>query len=398
MFSFFDANAQKKVKKKVTSIDFEYKGQLFQIIKGTKINVGIGTADNGEFKYIWTEEATGVGTIHYKRIKHNAEREKSNKDALVTGFWYDKFNKNYIVYISFNKWDRHHIMLSEAAESGELLAIDDFQLSVGKDNKAVSISSASKTNSLSHILKLKNGSEIKCNIVELKPSESIKVETFDGSIFVFKMDEVEAMVKQESSSPKQRVDTNTKGYRNGSVTGDFEEIEKRVRKDTINGLYNSTEIYYLMSLRTTKPNDFTSKYGGLGFSHFIGYQFNSYIVLGGVIGFNHHIGEYPPNSLNHNSIARKISYSYPFIGLAQRFLILGDKKLSPEISFVEGLGLTFANNFETVWILEGGIGVVYKFSKKIKVRAGLGFSYNSAHFSNGYNNAQYLKIHAGINF
>ncbi len=381
---------KKKVKKKLTSIDFEYNGELFVIKKGTKISVGTGTADNGEFKYIWTEEATGVGTSHYKRIKHNAEREKSNKEALVASFWYDKFNKNYNVYISFNKWDRHHIMLAEAAENGEIIAIDEFSLSSKKNTKTQGENNTATTNTLSHVLKLKNGSEIKCNILEMIPNESIKVETFDGSIFVFKMDEVETMVKQESNTESIVANNNPKGYKNGNVSGNFEtKVKKRrTRIDSIHGFYNATEAYYLVPLQTNAQYDFTTKYGGVGFNHFLAYQFNSYIVLGGVLGFNYNFGQY-----------KSETYYTPYLGLSQKFILLGDKKLSPEISLTEGLGFDMSGNWkDEIFIFDASVGLVYKLNKKLNLRVGAGMHLNTLN-KNGYTfTAKYLKIKAGLSF
>jgi hypothetical protein len=55
------------------------------------------------------------------------------------------------------------------------------------------------------VLYLKNGSVIKGQILEMIPGGTIKIETADGSIFVFKMDEVEKTTKEiaeKKTSPK----------------------------------------------------------------------------------------------------------------------------------------------------------------------------------------------------
>jgi len=49
------------------------------------------------------------------------------------------------------------------------------------------------------VVYLKNGSIIKGDILEVIPNETIKIKTSDGSIFVFKMDEVERTGKDESA-------------------------------------------------------------------------------------------------------------------------------------------------------------------------------------------------------
>ncbi len=48
------------------------------------------------------------------------------------------------------------------------------------------------------VVYLKNGSIIKGIIMEQIPNESIKIQTKDGSLFVFKMEEVEKITKEES--------------------------------------------------------------------------------------------------------------------------------------------------------------------------------------------------------
>ena len=51
------------------------------------------------------------------------------------------------------------------------------------------------------VVHLKNGSIIRGMIVVIIPNETIKIETADGSIFVYQMDEVEKMVKEQLEDP-----------------------------------------------------------------------------------------------------------------------------------------------------------------------------------------------------
>lgn len=56
------------------------------------------------------------------------------------------------------------------------------------------------------VVYLKNGSIIRGTIIEQVPNKSIKIETSDGSIFVYQMDEVEKITKEspQGSSSKHR--------------------------------------------------------------------------------------------------------------------------------------------------------------------------------------------------
>ena len=61
----------------------------------------------------------------------------------------------------------------------------------------LAISSASFAQTVVDVVYLKNGSVIRGTIVEQVPGESLKVQTADGSIFVYALDEVEKMTKEE---------------------------------------------------------------------------------------------------------------------------------------------------------------------------------------------------------
>ena len=61
----------------------------------------------------------------------------------------------------------------------------------------LAISSASFAQTVVDVVYLKNGSVIRGPIVEQVPGESLKVQTANGSIFVYTLDEVEKMTKEE---------------------------------------------------------------------------------------------------------------------------------------------------------------------------------------------------------
>lgn len=56
------------------------------------------------------------------------------------------------------------------------------------------------------VVYLKNGSIIKGVIIEQIPSVSIKIKTADESLFIFKMDEIEKMTKEEKSSGNVKIE------------------------------------------------------------------------------------------------------------------------------------------------------------------------------------------------
>ncbi len=59
------------------------------------------------------------------------------------------------------------------------------------------------------VVHLKNGSVIKGVIIEQVPNESLKIQTADGSLFVYKMSEVSKITKEEVSTPAQTTSSTT---------------------------------------------------------------------------------------------------------------------------------------------------------------------------------------------
>lgn len=62
-----------------------------------------------------------------------------------------------------------------------------------RENQKENKKSAEKSN----VVYLKNGSMIRGEILEMNPNDSVKIQTSDGSIFVYKMDEVLKITREE---------------------------------------------------------------------------------------------------------------------------------------------------------------------------------------------------------
>lgn len=71
----------------------------------------------------------------------------------------------------------------------------------GKEEKRDSSKSENKADNKSDyidVVYLKNGGVIKGMIIEQTPNVQIKIQTKDGSIFVYKFDEIEKITKEQS--------------------------------------------------------------------------------------------------------------------------------------------------------------------------------------------------------
>ena len=115
------------------------------------------------------------------------------------------------------------------------------------------------------VVYLKNGSVIRGTVIEQQPNVLLKVKTADGSIFVYPMNEVEKITKEEAinreSEKSNRIRTDVKGYR-GSV-----------------------EVGTIVNF---KASGISIDKGAFSITTSHGYQFNLHLFLGAVIGLDYH--------------------------------------------------------------------------------------------------------------
>lgn len=82
----------------------------------------------------------------------------------------------------------------------------------------VSVIAFSQQNNLVDVVYLKNGSILRGIIIEQVPNEQIKLQTSDGSVFVYQTDEIEKIVREPVSSRNRRVaGLNDTGSRRGFI-------------------------------------------------------------------------------------------------------------------------------------------------------------------------------------
>lgn len=111
------------------------------------------------------------------------------------------------------------------------------------------------------VVYLKNGSVIKGTVIEQIPGQSVKVQTQDGSVFVYTMDEVEKVVKEMKSNYVRK------------------PAFKKPAFNWKNKGYRPTGYAWFIDAEYTSGKEFLrSQYIGLGTTH--GYQFNPYIFVG----------------------------------------------------------------------------------------------------------------------
>ena len=92
-------------------------------------------------------------------------------------------------------------------------------------------------NNFQDVVYLKNGSIIRGMIIEQVPNESLKIETADGNLFVFKIDEVEKMAKERVGTPTQKkAPTPSVPQRSGTIQTSLTGNDKRSQDEIAKNL------------------------------------------------------------------------------------------------------------------------------------------------------------------
>ncbi len=117
-------------------------------------------------------------------------------------------------------------------------------------------------NNMEDVVYLKNGSIIRGIIIEQVPNQSIKIQTKDRNVFVFKFDEIEKLTKENLPLD------------NSKKSSQINDFKKR-------GYINITEINYCPGIGSSNSGNYS-----LGFRTVNGYQLNEYLSLGIGLGID----------------------------------------------------------------------------------------------------------------
>ncbi len=179
------------------------------------------------------------------------------------------------------------------------------------------------------LIHLKNGTKVYGSIVEQTPGESLKLETSDGSVLVYRMDEIEKITRASTEKQSFIGDGLERGYKGmlevgyGAGMGDYGL--NRFKLDFING-----------------------------------FQFNPFFSMGGGLGFR----RYPKPE------ATLISFLADF---RSNFV---DRENSPYLAMVFGYSFDASNSFESMGILlNPSLGVSFRVSNKAFMHMGFGLEF-----------------------
>ncbi|MDR2765503.1 MAG: hypothetical protein LBB90_10815 [Tannerella sp.] len=232
------------------------------------------------------------------------------------------------------------------------------------------------------VLYLKNGSVIRGTVVELVPNQSVKIQTADGSLFVFEMEEVEKLTKEPLP-----------GRRNRNRPLYVPDREEQKRAGRFSGMLQVAGFGY---------QELLSSYGMFFFesSYICGYRFRDFLFVGGGVGLEHAEGDFLDNT----------NFRIPiFVALK---LNLNHKRVSPYFQLEVGKRFNSNSYFQDGIFVYPKIGIDFNLGARKRRALFLSISLfeygnlpsfyyqSSSFYPDYYENEFYLKtgIHFGYRF
>lgn len=403
---------------------FNYGNNTFTLVKGSKLQLGKGSNYDGSFAFVERDEVirkresynnnsgatSSQSTDFYTGNKEYLRGFYANKTVTIKRVKFFKKMDQYQLFV-FTTDGVFTLHLEDAINKGEVIAVNgkpignDVPVAVTQTG-AVQPYVSANNNGMKYTLYLKNGSSIKCNVLEMVPNDFVKVETADKSVFVFKMNEVKELkdetLSSNSNTPVSNPTVTTTNNNGGFSQASYQPVSKR---DTtpLGSFYNSTEVFVNLPNGKDDVNDYTVSVIGFGAKNVSGYQFKDIAMLGGGVAF----GSYLDENVNANN------YHVISFGLDQKFFVLGKKKVSPEISAYQYWG----SMINSISAPEGGFqnygfsaGVRVKLNKNFYLSPSLGYTHQIfskdvtrgsgqyAYTSNEGGQANYFTFHLGFSF
>lgn len=197
-------------------------------------------------------------------------------------------------------------------------------------------SSIAQTN-YQDVVYLKNGSIIRGIIIEQIINKSIKIETADKNIFVFTLDEIEKITKEQLKMNDEKSQSHSSNSKVNITTIDF-------------GYQIGVGQYGIDRLRLNVSNS---------------YQFNSYFSLGGGIGLRYY-SDY------------EASLVPIFLNIKTN---LTEANIKPYIQLLAGYSFDASNNWNDVGIIiNPEFGLTIKTNTKASLNLGIGYEIQQMDF------------------
>ncbi len=205
-------------------------------------------------------------------------------------------------------------------------------------------------NNYQDVVYLKNGSVIRGIMIEQIPNETIKIETADRSIFVYKMDEIEKITKEEKKVEKSE--------------------EKTVAKVNVQEPTNTEGSGLQTGYRGIAEFGYQFGLGDYGLDRFKfnminGGQVSPFFFIGGGVGLRYYFDD-------------DVALVPVFVHARANVL---DNKVSPYFALSIGYSFNATDDFSTGGLMVSpATGVTFVVSKKVNLNVGLSYEMQSVEF------------------
>lgn len=232
------------------------------------------------------------------------------------------------------------------------------------------ISIHSMAQSYTEVVYLKNGTIIRGLIIEEVPNTSLKIQTSDGSIFAYKMEEIQKITKEiKGTSQRNKTKSNkVKGY---SLENRKSYTKSHDSGNSMKGYKGFVDAGYIFDLNNYNANR-------LEVSTTHGYQFNNSIFVGGGLGMHYY------TDVNLYSVPVFASFRINFM----------DKKITPFADVQSGYSIgDIEGIFGTL-----GVGVRLALANKKALNLKLTYQYLRYEFDGGPEHLSGVGIKLGFEF
>jgi hypothetical protein len=131
---------------------------------------------------------------------------------------------------------------------------------------------------MEEVVYLKNGSIIRGIIIEQVPNRTIKIQTADGNLFVYDVDEIEKLTKEPAPGKRNATERN-------SPPPDAPAAPDEKRTGRFSGMIQYVGL-------TVQPVETSSQVAYLEASFICGYRYRDRLFVGGGIGLEHMFGDF----------------------------------------------------------------------------------------------------------
>lgn len=237
----------------------------------------------------------------------------------------------------------------------------------------ISISIPCLAQNYTEVVYLKNGSIIRGIIIEQVPNASLKIQTSDGSVFSYTLEEVEKITKEGYyKQPKQAKES--KEYKQPKQYAQDRPVRQAKSprsssqdsfgRPSLRGYKGFVEAGYILDLTDNNANR-------IDISTTHGFQFNNYLFVGGGAAFNYY------SDADAYSAPVFATFRANFIN--KKITPFADAKLGYSVGDIEGAYAT------------GGIGVRFTLARKMALNLKLEYVYQDYEYTSyGYDFSESL--------